>query len=267
MKHLQKTSVLSIALFLFSFVLITEARAQQKVSVPSPGALGDKYTPTQIDFASEDGLLIRGNLYEVGKDKPVILLMHQAGYNRFEYSDIAPKLNEMGFNCLAIDLRSGGKFDGKPNSTNTNAIAKGLKPVFIDAQQDVRAAITFLNKKYTQNVIIWGSSYTSSLALLEGAGNAHVKAILSFSPGDYFGKTRPSLATVFANIDKPFFVTSSQAEAKAITALRGDSKLKTNQSQFIPVSNGYHGSRVLWEGQTGASEYWAAVTDFLNEVK
>ena len=267
MKLIKKTSVLAIILFLSSFILATEARAQQKVAVPTSGELGNTYMPTVIDFKSGDGLEIQGNLYEIGKDRPVVLLMHQAGYNRMEYADIAPKLNEMGFNCLAIDLRSGGKFDEKPNVTSQRAKAKGLQTEFIDARQDVKAAIGYLYKRYNQNIIIWGSSYTSSLALLEGAKNDHVKAILSFSPGDYFGDSAPSLATVFANIDKPFFVTSSKSEANAITALRGTSKLKANQSQFIPVSNGYHGSRVLWEGQTGAQEYWAAVTDFLNRVK
>ena len=103
--------------------------------------------------------------------------------------------------------------------------------------------------------------------MLEGAHNDHVKAILSFSPGDYFGDAAPSLATIFSNIDKPFFVTSSKKESKAITALRGDSKLKENQSLFIAVSGGYQCSRVLWEGQQGSAEYWAAATDFLNKVK
>ena len=267
MNHSAKISTLSIILILSSFFFLTEARAQQKVAVPNPGELGDKYPPTSVDFKSKDDLEIHGNLYEIGKTEPVILLMHQAGYNRMEYADIAPKLNEMGFNCLAIDLRSGGTFDGEPNITSQRAKAKGLKPEFIDAQQDVNAAIDYVYKKYGQNVILWGSSYTSSLALLEGAQNDHVKAILSFSPGDYFKDAAPSLATVFTEIDKPFFVTSSKNEAKAIIALRSESRMQENQSQFIPVSSGYHGSRVLWEGQTGAEEYWTAVIDFLNKVK
>ena len=200
MKHLKKRSTLTIFLFITALVFFTEARAQKKAAVPTPGALGDKYVPAVVDFKSLDGLEIQGNLYEIGKSNPVILLMHQAGYNRMEYADIAPRLNEMGFNCLAIDLRSGGKFDGKPNVTSERAMAKGQNPEFVDAQQDVKAAIDYLYQKYDQDIILWGSSYTSSLALLEGAHNEHVKAILSFSPGDYFRDAAPSLATIFANI-------------------------------------------------------------------
>jgi len=246
-----------------------EARRQlqQSVQVPNPGALGDTYQPTQVEFTAADGLTINGNLYEVGQRNPIILLMHQAGYNRMEYADIAPKLNKMGYNCLAVDLRSGGSFADESNNTHQRAIAKGLQPEMIDAQQDVAAAIDYLHKKYNRQIIVWGSSFSSSLALLEGVNNAKVKAIISFSPGDYFGDAVPSLTTIFSKIQKPYLITSSKQEATALSELIGDSKLQLNQLQFIPESNGFHGSRALWEGQEGASAYWEAVTQFLNQLK
>jgi len=74
-----------------------EARRQQKVPLPTPGALGDKYSATQVEFLAKDGLTIYGKLYEVDKKKPIILLTHQAGYNHMEYADIAPRLNELGY--------------------------------------------------------------------------------------------------------------------------------------------------------------------------
>ena len=243
-----------------------EAQRQQKVPSPTPGALGEKYTSKAVEFKAADELMIHGSLYEIDKHKPVILLMHQAGYNNYEYSDIAPKLNEMGYNCLAVDLRSGGEFGGQPNITNKRAMEKGLKSEMIDAQQDIKAAIDYLYKTYHQNIIIFGSSFASSLALLESVDNPKVKAIISFSPGDYFGDAAPSLSTVFSQIKQPFLVTSSKAEAETLTELIEHSKLKKNQSQFIPESNGFHGSRALWEGQEGAAEYWKAIKAFLNAL-
>jgi len=41
-------------------------------------------------------------------------------------------------------------------------------------------------------------------------------------------------------------------------------ELSENQVRFIPGNNGFHGSRVLWQGQEGADEYWKAVKAFLN---
>lgn len=247
-----------------------EMRAQQELSksvqLPNPGALGDRFRPTPIEFSATDGLTVEGNLYDIGKDRPIILLCHQAGYNRMEYADIAPKLNELGFNCLAIDQRSGGKFAGRANSTAERAKENGFKNEMIDAMMDIRAAISFLGKRYGQQVIVWGSSYSSSLAILEGISNPDVKAMVAFSPGDYFGAAAPSLGKALAQTDKPFFVTSSQAESTAVKALLGEGPLKENQLQFIPTSKGFHGSRALWTGQEGAPEYWQAIIAFLENL-
>ncbi len=76
----------------------------------------------------------------------------------------------------------------------------------IDAQQDIESAIDFLAKKYKSMVILLGSSYSSSLALLEGVSNDKVKAIIAFSPGGYFGNHVPSLTTVFAKIKNLFWL-------------------------------------------------------------
>jgi len=247
-----------------------EMEAQQKmkerVQLPTFGELAKKHLPTKVEFASMDGLIVDGNLYDIGQDQPVILLCHQAGFNRLEYLDIAPRLNALGYNCMAIDQRSGGVFAGKPNKTFQRAKEKGLATNYLDAQQDMKAAINFLYKKYHKKIIIWGSSYSSSLVLLEAAGNEKVKASISFSPGDYFGKKVESLATIFKKINKPFFVTSSKEEATTLSSLVGNTRLKKNQIQFIPKSDGFHGSKVLWTGQKGAEEYWNALTTFLVDI-
>ena len=244
-----------------------QKKMKESVQLPSPGALGEKYQPKKVEFKAADGLLVNGNLYDLGKDKPVILLCHQAGYNRVEYADIAPRLNKMGYNCLAIDQRSGGNFAGKSNITAERAKENGLNNEMIDAKADIKTAIDFLSKKYNQDIILWGSSYSSSLALLEGMANDKVKAIIAFSPGDYFGDAAPSISTAFAKADKPFLVTSSKEEAATLTALVGSTKLDDEQqSQFIPESDGFHGSRALWKGQKGAEEYWNAITSFLNRI-
>ncbi|MGB3468234.1 MAG: dienelactone hydrolase family protein [Cyclobacteriaceae bacterium] len=244
-----------------------QQRLQQSVQRPPMTPLAKNYTPTPVEFEAEDGLIVTGNLYDIGTYKPVILLGHQAGYNKAEYLDIAPKLNELGFNCLALDLRSGGNFADQPNQTSERAKKEGIKSEMVDARHDIKAAIGYLNKKYNSQIILWGSSYSASLALLVGASSDHVKAVIAFSPGDYFGNVAPSLATVFAKTDKPFWVTSSKEEAAALTALTGETDLKNNQSQFIPKTDGYHGASVLWTGQKGADEYWNSLVAFLNKLK
>jgi len=243
-----------------------QKRMKESVQLPNPGTLGEKYQPKKVEFKTQDDILVSGNLYEISKDKPVILLCHQAGYNRMEYIDIAPKLNELGYNCLAIDQRSGGEFAGKQNETSNVAKERGKRAEMIDAQQDIKAAISYLNKRYNTKVIIWGSSYSASLSLLEGHINDKVKAIIAFSPGDYFGDEAPSLAAVFSKTNKPYLVTSSKQEATTLAALIGNSEMNKKQMQFTPESDGFHGSKALWTGQKGAEGYWSVVKSFLSSI-
>jgi dienelactone hydrolase len=256
----------------FEDIIMQQIRAQQalqnSVQQPNPGELGEKYQSKSVEFKSKDGLLVSGNLYEIDSNKPVILLLHQANFNKYEYADIAPKLNEIGYNVLAIDQRSGGAFAGKSNETFDRATQRGDSNIsFVDAEQDIDAAIDYLAKKFNQKVTVWGSSYSSALAIFVGAENEQVNGIISFSPGNYFGDAKPKLKSVFEELETPFLVTSSKAEATDLSKELEGVDLSKNQSQFIPESDGFHGSRAVWEGQKGAEEYWGAVISFLSSLQ
>lgn len=246
-----------------------EQQKQLKESVQAPvnSPVTEKYIPVKIEFTTSDGLKVHGKLYEMDEALPVILLLHQAGYNSAEYLDIAPRLNELGYNCLAIDQRSGGSFANQPNPTAKAAQEQGLKTSMIEVRYDIQAAINYLSHRFNQKVILWGSSYSSSLALMEGVTNAKVKAVIAFSPGDYFGDQAPSLTKTFSEIEKPFFVTSSKSEAEALTGLLANKVFKSKQQQFIPKGAGFHGSRAVWVGQKGAEEYWSKLIIFLENIE
>ncbi|MEP1140819.1 MAG: hypothetical protein ABJH44_11430, partial [Balneola sp.] len=115
-------------------------------------------------------------------------------------------------------------------------------------------------------VTVWGSSYSSALAIFVGVDNQNVNGIISFSPGNYFGDAKPKLKSVFEELETAFLVTSSKEEAADLSKELEGVDLNNNQSQFIPESDGFHGSRAVWEGQQGAEEYWQAITEFLNKL-
>jgi len=83
------------------------------------------------------------------------------------------------------------------------------------------------------------------LALYLAIESDQVKAVLSFSPGNYFAEEKGSLIDKLATFNKPMFVTSSKREALEITQLLSKMTLNDNQVHFIPQGNGHHGSRVL----------------------
>ena len=243
------------------------AYANKMVRAPQPGELAEFFSYQTISFRSLDGLAVTGNLYEIGPTNPIILLCHQANYNKYEYADIAPRLNALGYNVLAIDQRSGGTFAGIPNETVQTARAVGISnPSFLDAEQDIVAAVEFLAARYQQQVIVWGSSYSSALALFVAA-HPQVKGALAFSPGNYFQEEKPDLKIFMHKLKKPVFITSSREEAAELEHTLAKSLDGKYQVQFIPTSGGYHGSKALWEGQEGAEEYWTAVLRFLLKIQ
>lgn len=220
-----------------------------------------------IEFSSKDGVMISTHIYEISKDAPVILLCHQARYNKYEYMDIAPELNARGFNCVAIDQRSGGELRGHENITHNNAVKQHKPTEYLDAEQDILAAIDYVYKKYQRPVILWGSSYSSTLALYIASENNKISSVISFSPGNYFAGKKGSLTDKLENFSKPMFVTSSKKEAPGITKLLQKMHLNSKQVQFIPSGTGYHGSKALWKGQQGGDEYWKAISAFLEKIK
>lgn len=145
-----------------------------------------KVTPGKITFPSIEGLPISANLYHNNDTFPVILLCHQAQYNKAEYDEIAITLYNKGFNLIAIDQRSGGTLFEKENETFERAKKLGKPTDYLDAEQDIQAAIEYAYKKYNKEIILWGSSYSSTLALFLANSNNKVKAVIAFSPGDYF---------------------------------------------------------------------------------
>ena len=187
--------------------------------------------PEKITFPSGDGLTIHANLYHKSDSAPVMLLCHQARFNKFEYVKSALTFMEMGFNCLAIDQRSGGPIVEAFNETTLEAEKAGKSTEFLDAEQDIVAAINYAANKYKQPVILLGSSYSSSLALFIGATNENVKAVVSFSPGDYFKEDNPKydLTKLLPSFSKPFWVPSSKEEEPELTKLMSLRKLSENQ--------------------------------------
>jgi len=250
---------ITIALLLFTFVFTS-----CKKDKDPDGTTNTNNTPAAgaIEVTAADGLKVTVENHPKDASMPVIVLCHQAGFSRGEYSEITPRLLEMGFNCVTVDLRSGGSVNGVDNATFTRAKAAGKATGFNDSKQDMVAAITWAKENYGKNVILWGSSYSASLALILGKQNANVEQVICFSPGEYLSPVNVGLQA--KGMSKPCFLASAYSE-------RGDVGLLYNvitsskKTQFIPKKDGQHGSKSLWKSNTNSSDYWAALSTFLGK--
>ncbi len=220
-------------------------------------------------FPSKDGLSLRADLYAPHKDPktPFIVLFHQAGWSRGEYLAIAPRLNRMGFNCMAMDQRSGGAVNGITNETAKRAKASKLAMEFVDAKQDMEAALIYARKQLTKGTLIaWGSSYSAALVLqITGEHPNIADGVLAFAPGEYIRvRGKNWIAKSAAKITVPVFITSAKNEAdnwKGIFEAIGTSQ----KTSYLPKTEGNHGSRALWRKFKDSPGYWVAVTAFLDK--
>jgi alpha-beta hydrolase superfamily lysophospholipase len=218
-----------------------------------------------VAFLAEDGLTVSGDEYVVDNPKGYILLCHRSHFNRGEYREIAPKLNKLGYSCLAIDQRSGMQVIGVVNETYKRAKEQGLATGYVAAKPDIEAAIDYAyTKNNDQPIILVGSSYSASLALLIAAeDNKKLAAVVAFSPGEYL--KRMTLADKILNLNIPTLVLSAKSEIDATQSLlqAGDTRVI---SQYIPRSEGAHGARALWAKTEGHEEYWQAFQAFLKKI-
>ena len=228
--------------------------------------------PTEtIRIAAEDGLPIVADLYVAHESSstPFIVLFHQAGSSRGEYREIAPRLNEFGFNCLAVDLRSGRGINDVRNETARAAknLNKGAR--YIDALPDVRAALVHAREVYAEGKLLaWGSSYSASLVIhLAGEMPQLVDGVLAFAPGEYFvkeGKPDDWIEQSAKGIKVPAFLTSARNERDSVQPIY-EAIPGARKTYYLPSTAGNHGSRALWRRYSDNDGYWAALTDFFSQ--
>lgn len=235
------------------------------------GMLSSNVLAETIFINSEDGIRIIAETYIINEDPktPVIVLYHQAGWSRGEYLEIAPKLNQLGFNCIAVDLRSGESINDIPNLTTKHALEAKKQIRYIDALPDIVSSLDFINTHFPDaDIIAWGSSYSAAL-VLHAAGEYPnlIDGVLSFAPGEYFskqGKSKTWVKKSAEKIDVPVFITSARNEKNNWSGIYN--AIKTDKkSSFLPETKGNHGSRALWEQFSDSDMYWKAVTTFLEK--
>lgn len=219
-----------------------------------------------VTFEANDGLTITADLYVSSTQNPYIILLHQAGYSRGEYREIAPKLVNLGYNCLAVDLRSGEEVNFVKNETAARARIKNLSTNYLDALPDIHAAIAFVKQRTNKPVVLWGSSYSASLSLMVAPEELKVGALVVFSPGEYF-EPNNFIQSKISRISVPVLALSSKSEYLSMIDMLSVLP-KSLLTTFQPTTaSGVHGSKALWESNPSNKEYWMAVTLFFSKLK
>ncbi len=264
-----------VILLFFTVGLFVTCMSAPKAEDSPETAETPAFTPVKVEaptstitFPSADGVPITADLYMAYPETaPLILLCHRANWSRGEYREIAPILTEMGFNAIAIDQRSGRATNNVDNATKAAAEAAGKPTAFVDAVQDIQAAVDYVKANYAKGTfILWGSSYSSSLTLSIVKNNpGKIDAALVFSPGEYFtdqGKPADWIAEEAKGITIPIFFTSNDNEVAQTLPIYNNVP-SANKTYYQPSSASKHGAEALYATSPLSYWIWQAVTAFL----
>ncbi len=238
------------------------AEPAASAGAPAPGARFER-----VIFPSREGFKIVGDLYRAHADPatPFLVLFHEARTSRGEFREIAPRLNDLGYNCLAVDLRVGKGVHKIVNLTARQAERSGKETSLLDALKDVEDALAFARENYAKGkLVVWGNAFSAALALVVAGTPDRVDGVVAFAPAEYFenlGKGPTWIRACAGQVRCPVFVTSARADADwrpIFEALPTEAK-----TAFLPEVEGHRGSEALWSKTAGSDEYWRAIEAFL----
>jgi pimeloyl-ACP methyl ester carboxylesterase len=198
-----------------------------------------------VFFFATDSNRVRGDLYLTSNQLPFIILCHPEEARHEEFREVAPRLLNLNYNCLAIHLRHG-----------TSLLAT----------RDILAAMQYIRDIGNQYpVILMGSSYSASLCLLVTAENPAVKAVIALSPGEYFLPVK-SVSEEVKKIRQQVFVSSTLTEFPYLQTMLSGIPAE-NVTLFKPTKDkGVRGSAALCHSNPDHAEYWFALMMFFKKL-
>jgi len=152
--------------------------ATRAVPPVGPTTLPTPSGPTDFTFIAPDGAQLAVAYYPpIVRPAPAVLLLHMLGRSKADWDSFACNLQKQGYAVMAMDLRGHGASTGPVDWTK--------------ADDDTLAAWQVLSSRpevdVTRTAIV-GASIGSNLALIAGAAEPRVKAVVALSPGeDYMG--------------------------------------------------------------------------------
>lgn len=218
----------------------------------------------EIEFDASDHKKVYADFYPATTpdSEKVMLMFHQAGSNAGEYEHVASVMAPLGYNCIAIDQRSGGDMWGRSNRTAT----KSGSGEYMDAYHDLEGALAYAQLKNYTTIIVWGSSYSASLTLKLTGENAPIKAAIVFSPGEYMDD-KSIVKSWASKVTVPIFFACTPDELadgrrEIYNAIPSDSKV------LASFAGGVHGtSTVIPEKSQAAAKYMDKLKEFLATLK
>ncbi|MDE0904845.1 MAG: alpha/beta hydrolase [Planctomycetota bacterium] len=144
-------------------------------------------TSQPVRLTAQDKVELGGTYYapkKLREKNSAVLLVHDAGEDSTQLTDLAVAYQKRGFAVLALDLRGHGtssskQCDWKTSSENEREVLWAM------AKRDLSIGISFLKGKrevHSSRIIVAGIGAAAGLALCQGIEDQDVAAVVLISP-------------------------------------------------------------------------------------
>ena len=215
----------------------------------------------------EDKTRVYAHFYRaMNNNQKIVLLFHQAGSNSMEYEPVLSAFHLAGFDTLAVDQRSGGMRWGVDNLTVKRL---GASTDYAEAYPDLEAALEYAVKRKYKKILVVGSSYSASLAIVLASKNPDkIMAVAAFSPGEYFPDNN-WIKTAAAKLEVPLYITSTDNERQRVEEVITRANENDNDVTYYRPLNSVHGISTLRKDMNpeGYKTNQDNFSEFLNRFK
>lgn len=168
----------------------------------------------KISLTTKDGVKIAADLYSVDNVVGWLVLVHMMPVTKESYKDLATRLQRLGYESVAIDLRGHGESDGGPNGYLNFSDSQHQKSI-----SDLRAAVDYLIQERgatPDKISFIGASIGANLSLQYISEYQEYETAILLSAGlNYRGiKTEPLVKNLKAG-QKVFFVSAKDDDNNA----------------------------------------------------
>lgn len=189
--------------------------------------------PSALTLTAPDGAKLAASYYPPvmtgAQSAAGVVLLHMLGLDRSTWDAFARELQRYGIAAITLDLRGHG---GSPGPAD-----------WAKAPGDVRAAWDALlthPEIDPQATAIVGASMGANLALIAGANNPQVGAVIALSPGlDYHGVQPAGVLPNFGQ--RPVFFVASEDDSYSYTSVK-QMATQTPNAETHYFANAGHGT-------------------------
>ncbi len=209
--------------------------ATRAVPPVAPTVLPTPSEPTDFTFTAPDGAQLAVTYYPpIVRPAPAVLLLHMLGRSKTDWDSFARNLQKQGYAVMAMDLRGHGASAGPVDWTK--------------ADDDTLAAWGTLTARPEVDVnrtAIVGASIGSNLALIAGAAEPRIKAVVALSPGEDYHGLKPG--DTIANFgERPILLAASADDSYSFDTIQqlAPKALAAEKKEF---TNAGHGTAMFVE--------------------